>query len=257
MCYPTALSGPEEVPVSWLYSILAAVFCIPLGLFGAGWIASVSVRWFHISSREGQSGYYVILLALLGGVGAAIFGAIAAAVAGRIQGPSFLIQTSVAIGVVTILLLIYLGTVRFFADIPPTWQGESLELEMEIRLPEAVREIPEIAPEALSIEIGAIQTLRRVGGWDSAVPIDLAGARFEEGRVVVPARVPLTTATRKRIAAITIGTTRETFLLPIAGRPRPSENWSIWLPRNPPPGVAVHFTLTYRFRVRTEIPSKS
>lgn len=47
---------------------VAAISTAVLGLFGAGFLATFCVRWYHISSFEGGSGYFVMFIGLFGGI---------------------------------------------------------------------------------------------------------------------------------------------------------------------------------------------
>ena len=49
----------------WLKSFLAGVLNSIAVMFGAGLVAALCVEWYHISSFEGGSGYFVVFLALL------------------------------------------------------------------------------------------------------------------------------------------------------------------------------------------------
>jgi len=50
--------------VSWFASLFDSFLTALVGLFSSGVIASLAVDWYHISGREGGSGYFVAALAL-------------------------------------------------------------------------------------------------------------------------------------------------------------------------------------------------
>ena len=64
--------------MTWLVSVLVALICGVVGLFLGGFIANSCVTWYQISSREGESGYFVIFIAIGGGIAGLILGFIAA-----------------------------------------------------------------------------------------------------------------------------------------------------------------------------------
>jgi hypothetical protein len=63
--------------VSWLLSLLIAAVSGVLGLVGAGFIGNLCVEWYRISGREGAAGYFVVAIALLGGLLGFVIGPVA------------------------------------------------------------------------------------------------------------------------------------------------------------------------------------
>lgn len=55
-------------------ALVAAVTTAVLGLLGAGFLANACVRWYHISSFEGGSGYFVMFIGLFGGIAGFLVG---------------------------------------------------------------------------------------------------------------------------------------------------------------------------------------
>ena len=51
--------------MSWFSSIVVGLLTAAAGMILAGAIAVLSVEWYHIPGREGESGYFVALIALL------------------------------------------------------------------------------------------------------------------------------------------------------------------------------------------------
>ncbi len=62
--------------MTWLVSLLVACICGVLGMLHAGVIANACVSWYQVSSREGESGYFVIFIAMGGGIAGLIPGLI-------------------------------------------------------------------------------------------------------------------------------------------------------------------------------------
>jgi len=60
--------------MSWMVSVFVGFLTGVLGLLAAGFIAAACVSWYHISSFEGKSGYFMAAIALLGGMAGVIIG---------------------------------------------------------------------------------------------------------------------------------------------------------------------------------------
>ena len=50
--------------MSWISTIFAALISAVAGLLLSGFVASLAVGWYRISSFEGGSGYFVVFMAL-------------------------------------------------------------------------------------------------------------------------------------------------------------------------------------------------
>ncbi len=105
--------------MSWLVSIVVSLLSGAIALFLAGYIAILCVDWYRIPSREGASGYFVVLIALLGGVAGTILGCIVARIVASSMGPSF--GRELAFAILSILVVAGVGACisRWLADIPP------------------------------------------------------------------------------------------------------------------------------------------
>ena len=54
--------------MSWLATIFVALLTAAVGLVLGGYLASLAVGWYRVSSFEGGAGYFVVGFALLGAV---------------------------------------------------------------------------------------------------------------------------------------------------------------------------------------------
>ena len=54
--------------MNWIQSIAIGVLTGVVGCVGAGFVGALCARWYRISSFEGASGYYVVMIALLGAI---------------------------------------------------------------------------------------------------------------------------------------------------------------------------------------------
>ena len=75
---PPFVSAACLSPVSWLSSLVIALLTGIISLFASGVVAALAVEWYRISSFEGGSGFFVIGMALLGGMAGTVIGLIAA-----------------------------------------------------------------------------------------------------------------------------------------------------------------------------------
>lgn len=243
--------------MNWLLSILASLVCGIVGLFTSGVVAAVYAEWYHMSTREGQAGFFVIGMALLGGIVCSVLGLVAARILGTADTRGFFKAAGVsstavvAAGGATALVLFLL------ADFPPTIDGEELMFEMEILLPKG-QGIPtsETPPETQFVLGSAVNGTQRASQYGE---LKVAEAREQDGRWIVPAEALLFTTrgkrtTEARIDDVVIGA----FLVPLPAHPGPEyETWSEWMPK-PPPGSPPwpDTKSSFRFRVK-RIPPPS
>jgi hypothetical protein len=239
--------------MSWLASLFIALLSGVAGLFLAGFIANACVTWYQISSREGASGFFVVFMALLGGVAALIIGLIAARMTAGYSGPSFGKELLAASGTVLAVAGIVALLCRLYADIPPTIDGKELMLQVEFRFPNS---LPVDQPP--TSEGNWEFTLASLDGYQSRIAyrgvLHADQARLEDGRWVVPTEAELFTERGKRSVTLTRQDAKDTmgFLLPVPRRPGPEyEDWSDWFPRQQADGTPWPADKTScRFRVQ-------
>lgn len=234
--------------MSWLVSFFSAVLCGVTGLVLAGFIANACVTWYHISSFEGGSGYFVVFMALLGGVIGFVAGLITSAVVaanGGATGARFGIPLAVVAG----LALIVTALAWMGGDVPPTLRGDRILLAVELRAPAGWKPSNRIRAGSNWIELASVGSNGAVRHSVSNA-IELKDARFEEDRWVIPGSVRVFTTTGGRAVTITLGNEETArFLVPLPARPGIElESWSAWLPDTSDPTAASGFR--YRFRVR-------
>jgi hypothetical protein len=241
--------------MSWFASIGIAVLAGGMALLLAGGIANACVGWYRITSREGASGYFVVMIALLGGVAGAVLGLVVARVVASGSEPGFATGLLLATALIAALAGLAALACRLLADIPPRLGGRELQLEVELRLPSDEPRAPADFTGAAKLELASISGGRQRRAREGR--LDLGAARLDEGRWVVPGAVDL--FTRRGLRALDIeldGRRREGFLLPLPARPGPRhEIWSDWLPRCAQDGGPWPADrLAYRFRLRRAGP---
>ncbi len=229
---------PYKKPINfmtWLTSISAAVISGIAGLFLAGFIANACVSWYHVSSREGASGYYVIFMAIGGGIAGLIIGLIAARIAVTQLGSGFGKELSCALGVVLAIAGISALLCRVFADVSPLIDGRPLNLEVEFRFPNTAhgKQPPTAEGDDWEFTLAALSAGQNRRTYRSG-EIQTQAARFENGQWIVPTQVELFTERGKRNVMLARRSAKEvvSFLLPLPARPDATfEAWSAWTPR--------------------------
>jgi len=237
--------------MSWPASIVIGVLTGALALVCAGLVANACAGWYRMSSFEGASGYFVVGVALLGGIAGLVAGVVVARLVAAGAAPGFSKGLGIACGAVVATAGAAAALAWLLADIPPEIAGSQLDLEVEVRLPVGEAVAPAAAVGEAYVSLGAASdgTVRASRRGELLV----ADARSEGGRWVVPGSVFLFTTRGRRVLDVVLGgETRGGFVVPLPRRPDASfERWSDWLPRpragSPPwPDTRV----SYRFRVR-------
>jgi len=207
------------------------------------------VGWYRITSREGASGYFVVFMGLLGLVAGLIIGVIACAIVQPETVSRFGVAVGVSVGVIVVLALIAAVTSRVLADVPPTIDGESPMLRLEVRQPVADFAASPAGPGSVALgSLGGRTVRKSVRGplWTEPV------AGSPDFQISFGA-VEIFTSRGKRLLMIDWGA-RETagYFLPLRAFPgRKFFNWSDWLPKYRA-GVDAGSRRTYRFRIQKQ-----
>lgn len=241
--------------MTWLASIIIALLSAALGLFLAGMVAAACVSWYRISGFEGASGYFVVFTALLGGIAALIIGLVTCRVVAAGNAPGFFKGLGISFGIVGGIAGIAALVCWLLADIPPSIDGLSLDLAVEIRLPVGETESPARVTGDSSLSLGSV--VNHVQRKSEKGELRTAEARREGGRWIIPGTVYLfTTRGQRAISAELGGKQVGGFLVPLPRNPgKEYEKWSDWLPRSlsgdqPWPDSKA----SYRFRVVRRLP---
>jgi hypothetical protein len=242
--------------MNWLISLVVALISGVTGLFLAGFIANACTSWYHVSSREGASGYFVLFLAIGGGIAGVIVGFIVARVVAAHFGQGFGKELAGALGAVLLIAGVSALLARVFADVPPEIDGRDLILEVEFRFPDTLSsQAPPTAKGEWLFQLASLSghTQRTYRGGE----LHTEKARFVDKRWIVPAEVYLFTGRGKRVIDLhRDGQDAGGFLLNLPGRPgREFLEWSEWLPRQQADGQPWPAEkLSYRFRVQKTVP---
>jgi len=237
--------------MTWLSSILVALLTAALGLFLSGLVASLAVDWYQISSFEGGAGYFVVGLALLGGIISLGLGLVAARYVAAHPDPGVLKALGLSLGTVVGILGIIAAVARLLADVAPELAGEGLFFQVEVRWPASDTTDPRTLPGVGSITLGSM-TMSHVRRKAEDGPLFVADARLVDGRWVVPGVVRIFTNRGRRLLSAQIGDKDlGGVLIPQRGQPSPRDTaWTEWYPHARPGAPPLPDTLfTYRYRV--------
>lgn len=219
--------------MAWFLSILVALISGLVGLLLAGYIANLCVNWFSISSREGASGFFVVFVALCGGVVATFLGLVTARLIAWNFGSGFGMEL---LGALSVVLLAAGGAAlicRLLADIPPTLDGHELQLQVEFRFPDTLDSaVPPTTEGDWRFTLASLSGNTRRKYLDGIIQTD--SVRYENGRWIVPSQVELFTQRGRRSVSLARSNATEVmgFLLPLPAHPGTEfEQWSDWLPR--------------------------
>ena len=239
--------------MTWLVSAFVGMISGLAGLFLAGLIAIACVSWYQISSREGESGYFVIFIALFGGFVGITIGFLTARTIAWSIGPGFgreLLGATVAVLLVSATSILIC---RVLADIAPTIDGQELDLQVEFRFPDSygLDERPNADGDWLYTFASLSGMTRRK---DCVGTIQWDECRYEEGQWIVPTCASLFTERGKRNVMLAQREATEvmSFLLPLPARPSAEyERWSDWIPRQQANGEPWPSNkMSCRFRVQ-------
>ena len=234
--------------MGWIVSLVVAVLSAVLGLVVAGSVAALSVDWYHISSFEGGSGYFVVFTAAFGCLAGFVIGLVASRIVVARPKPAFWKQLALSTAVIVGIGLAIAGTARLSADVPPEIDGQTLFVHLELRWPDGQAPSPDMRQQKGTVTLGSVSgsTVRvREDG-----PLFTDRAILADGRWVMPGEVRVFTERGRRILLLQIGETQlPGFDLPLPGRPSAKyREWSEWLPATADTSIAQGFR--YRFKLR-------
>ena len=234
--------------MSWLASLVVALLTAAIGLILGGWIASLAVEWYRVSSFEGKAGYVVVAFALLGFVVGLLLGLAIA----RFAAGAYHLGFWRALLLSQLSLLALAGIVgvvaRLAADVPPTMHGERMLLAVEIRWPASAQASP--ASDTTERRLRLYSVSGRVARNSRDGVLWTEDARREDGRWVAPGAVAVFTSRGDRLLTIEPAPDgAKGWLVPLPGHPGEAQlAWSDWLPRSRD-GAPLPDGYTMRFRV--------
>lgn len=236
-----------------LHSLLIGFLSGAVGMLAFGLLADTCVDWYQISSREGNSGYFVAGLALAGALLGLVIGVLCALKwAGSGFGASFFKAMGISVGTVLVLAGLAALLCRWQADLPPTIDGNRLLLEIELRLPSGDSVEALQGDSFLKLLTLEDRDIRR----SEAGALNFDAAKQMDGRWIVAGEAPLSGERGQRLLDLQIGDRyTQGFLLPLPARPGNAfATWSGWLPKGTAEQPWPDSKLSYRFRIKQIIP---
>jgi hypothetical protein len=234
----------------WIGYFFVAFLTGVLGLLMGGGIGILCVDWFRISSFEGKSGYFVVMLGLVGGLVGSICGLAMTSFLGPSNAFGLLKSFGVAVLTIAVFGVVICGVCRMFADIPPKLDGKELMLQIELMLP-----VDSSKPTSELEGNSRVNLHSSVGGTvrDSVSGnLNVDQARYENDRWIIPGSVELFTMRGMRsIMFVVNGQDVAGFEVPLPVRPTHAHlEWSDWgpVPRSPDPPWP-NTKPSFRFRV--------
>jgi hypothetical protein len=213
------MSSARPFVVAFFVGVLSAI----AGLLLVGWLADQSVAWYSISSFEGGAGYFVVFLALGGGIAGFFIGVIGswwATTRGATFARCLALVLAVDVGLVAIATLLAWG----LADHPPTIDGRPLVVEVELMTPEGSAPVD---VEGFRSSLAVMTMDGDTGGYGS---LEKDAARAEGARWIIRASVPLETSVPQKQIWVS-WTEGEALYFPLPLRSRPTADdfaWSDW-----------------------------
>jgi hypothetical protein len=234
--------------MTWVVSLVVAVLSALFGVLFAGTVAALLVEWYDISSFEGGSGYFVVFMALGGGIAGFVIGLISSRVILARPKPAFWKQIGLSTAVIVVLSGLAAGVARLVADVPPEIDGQTLFVQVELRWPDGQAPSPEMRARQGIVTLGALSgsvvRLREDG------PLFTDRAAVVDNHWVVPGEAFVATERGRRLLMFQIGETQlPAHILPLPRRPwHEHRKWSAWLPEASAASTAEGFR--YRFKLR-------
>jgi hypothetical protein len=213
--------------MNWFLTIFIGILTAAVGAIGAGLVANAAVDWYHITSREGASGYFVVFMGLVGMIGGLIIGIVAARIVATGSLPGFFKGLGLAFGTTITLLAAIGGLAWLAADLPPKIDGKELELAVEVRCPTGF----ELPREASSLYSWYVSLTASHGSRSQGIgALRLQEATQVDGRWIIPATVFLHTSDPgKSLGVGMAGHPQQFFSLPLPSQPsRKDMDWSAW-----------------------------
>lgn len=237
--------------MSWLNSIAVAILAAATGSIASGFVASLAVSWYKISGREGNSGYFVVFIALGGLIGGLIIGLVTSRVIGAGANPGFLKAVGTSLAITAGIVALGAVPARLLADVAPTVDGEALMLIVEARWPATQIASPAATPGISYLELGSL-TRARVQRISQRGPLWKEDAHQVDGRWTATGAVPVFTERGTRVVSIALNdSTRSAFTAKLPARPtRADFEWSEWSPRDGKGGPVRTDMVNFRFRVQ-------
>jgi hypothetical protein len=236
--------------MTWLASIGVGILTAIIGAFGTYGMGDLCVRWYRISPREGGSGVFVVLLALLGGFVGFLVGVVSARIVASGAAPGFFKSLALGAGSVVGLVVITTFICWLAADLPTTIDGDAAELHGEVRCPPGFAIRAADLPDDWNARLDT-----RTREMTSHNPLRVNEARQEDGRWIIPVTLGINTSVREKLLYVWLGEKAGTRLFTPIFSSKPvkrDRTWSGWLESSEDPDkprLASEDRFELRFRI--------
>ncbi|MFT3665472.1 hypothetical protein [Piscinibacter sp.] len=177
------MSASRTLAVVFFTGLLSAA----AGLVLVGWLAGQCIRWYRISSFEGGSAYFAIMLALGGAIAGFVIGAVCAWRVGSAPGGTFVRGLALALAVDLALVALATGLAYAAADHPPP-RAESSAPENQ---PPTEAQRAEARERREARALAALPADAPLEAWLPFTRVEVAEARRAEVRSRIAARPDL------------------------------------------------------------------
>jgi hypothetical protein len=238
--------------MSWPGSIVVALLAALSGCVLAGFVATLCVDWYDISSFEGKSGYFVVAMALLGAVAGLLVGIVVSRFVAGMASPGMLKAIGASQLAVVAIAGVVAGMARLSADVAPRLAGDELLLVVEVRWPASQLASPARDSSPRRIRLHSLSG--RTSRTSREGPLWVEDARQVDGRWVAPGAVEVFTSRGGRMLSLDPTPERGVgFELPLPAYPRAAQlQWSEWLPRTRAASSPDGFSVRYRVLPRSQ-----
>ncbi|MBC8088717.1 MAG: hypothetical protein H7Z40_15745 [Phycisphaerae bacterium] len=239
----------KAASISWVASAGVGVATAVVGLLVGGWLANRAVTWYHVPSRDGGAGYFVVFQALFVAVAGLAIGIVASRYVGHFMDVTFLRALASAQLVMLLLLGTIGGIARLFADVPPEISGQKLLLAVELSWQTADLPVLDAGDSRAYLKLAS--TVGRGVNYPRDGALWLDHTRHEGTRAIVPGAVEIYTSRgKRRLRVMNGGSAAADIQVPLDASPKKQTlAWSEWIPVNAAATGNDARSLQYRFRV--------
>ena len=241
--------------MNWGLTIVIALLTGIAGASAAGCIGEFCVDWYRISSREGGSGYFVISLGLVG----LLVGLVIGAVTSRVVQSGFWVAQGYALAIVVGVGLGIGLVARFFGEVAPTLDGDTVMLQAELKCPRGWKPDNKTKSQhGSNCWLETINTTSSSRGPSISGSVDWKQAKLVDEQWIATCEVSLFTGRKDRYVRVVLGKAADvSFLLTMPGTPRAGhQQWSDWSNKYFSHEVGKPPVTDYQFRYRVKRDSE-
>ncbi len=220
--------------MNWAVTLFSAVAGGLLGTVGMFAIGQACVKWYKITSFEGYSGYFVVGLALLGGIVGCVLSIVAARLGYAWIGTQWYSQLGSALAAVLLALALTYGYAYLGVDRVPELDGQPIMVRWEIRLP--AEGTDKYAPTGDPSEwlddqwqLQLVSVVNHQPRGSEQATFHRESVRYEDGQCILATSVPLFTSRGEFCVNLSLGARDDGFWPGLRYSSHPNSfQWSPW-----------------------------